>query len=254
MYGNDVLQIGRRFATYRSQRPESGLALAVPARIRHEDESWLRKSRVEIWDLDILNGMFAEQIRELGSPSSAVSNALSGGGTRETQLLGDLAACVPGRPHWPAYQKLVGGILEHLFCPLLSPPLSESPDESGNNRRDYVFANFADTGFWSHMRHRYEADYVVVDAKNYVGKVKKRDVLQMANYLRAHGAGLFGIIVCRNGFDTSAWITAREQWAHYRKLILMLDDGHVEAMLAAHGAGGAEAVLMREIERFRLSM
>lgn len=104
----------------------------------------------------------------------------------------ELQACVAGNTQWPIYQKLVGRILEHLFCPPLNVPLSESPDESGVNRRDFILANFAEQGYWSHIRSRYAADYVVIDAKDYAGKVKKRAVLQMANYLRHYGAGLFG--------------------------------------------------------------
>lgn len=98
------------------------------------------------------------------------------------------------------------------------------------------------------------ADYIVVDAKNYSGKIKKRDVLQISNYLKPYGAGLFGIIFSRNGGDASAKTTAREQWAHYQKLILILNDQHCEAVLRASTAGGQTIVLEKELQDFRLSM
>jgi hypothetical protein len=74
------------------------------------------------------------------------------------------------------------------------------------------------------MRTHYGAHYVVVDAKNYRGDVPKNAVLQVANYLSAHGAGLFGVIACRNGGDRSAEITRREQWALHRKMIVIIND------------------------------
>ena len=76
----------------------------------------------------------------------------------------------------------------------------------------------------------------------------------MANYLRSHGAGLFGIIFSRAGGDNSAWVTAREQWAHYQKLVLILEDKHCEAMLGAFASGDAMSVLSKEIQDFRLAM
>ena len=66
---------------------------------------------------------------------------------------------------------------------------------TGVNRRDTVFPNYADDGVWKFLRDHYEAHFVVVDAKNCAGFVTKNAILQIANYLSAHGAGLFGIIV-----------------------------------------------------------
>ena len=58
------------------------------------------------------------------------------------------------------------------------------------NRRDFIFPNYCDTGFWAFLRSRYGADYIVADAKNYSQNVSRKDILQMSNYLKAHGAGL----------------------------------------------------------------
>ncbi|WP_368205202.1 hypothetical protein [Aeromonas sp. s5] len=103
------------------------------------------------------------------------------------------------------------------------------------------------------MRKKYSADYVVVDAKNYSRKVKKSDILQIANYLKPHGAGLFGIIFSRNGGDSAGCLhTIREQWMVHQKLILVLDDTDVENMLLS--SGGAADLIGAKIEEFRLSM
>lgn len=116
--------------------------------------------------------------------------------------------------------------------------------------------NYTDKGFWAFMREKYEADYVVIDAKNYSRRVKKSEVLQIANYLKPHGAGLFGIIISREGGDTSGCEhTLREQWLIHRKLILLLDDDDVTQMLVTKSEGRVpEEVIEQKIEHFRLSM
>lgn len=176
--------------------------------------------------------------------------------SREQELRDALAACQPGKADWPVYQSLVGDILECLFTPPLGKPIPELSDKARANRRDFIMPNYTDKGFWAFMREKYEADYVVIDAKNYSRRVKKSEVLQIANYLKPHGAGLFGIIISREGGDTSGCEhTLREQWLIHRKLILLLDDDDVTQMLVTKSEGRVpEEVIEQKIEHFRLSM
>ena len=146
--------------------------------------------------------------------------------------------------------------MEYLFTPPLVKPIPELSDKVLANRRDFILPNYAEKGFWAFMRERYTADYIVVDAKNYRGKVKKNEILQIANYLKPHGAGLFGIIVCRNGGDSAGCEhTIREQWLVNKKLILVLADEDIEKMLINKLDGNPpEDLISRKIEQFRLSM
>lgn len=117
-------------------------------------------------------------------------------------------------------------------------------------------SKYASDGFWEFLRHRYAADYIVVDAKNSKLKIKKKDVLQIANYLKAPGAGLFGMVFCRHGADANAMSTTiREHWFMHSELIVVLDDTDVERMLLASSAGGDPTVIIGErIQAFRLSL
>lgn len=167
----------------------------------------------------------------------------------------ELAILAPGRSEWSAYQRLVRDILAVTLSPPLEQPLDEHRNQSGVNRRDIIFANYAESGGWKFLRDHYDAHYVVVDAKNYVGGVKKKDVLQIANYLSAHGAGLLGIIVCRSAADRSAEITRREQWVIYRKMVLVLNDEDLRTMLALGSTGQDPSTVIRQkIEDFRLGL
>ena len=99
------------------------------------------------------------------------------------------------------------------------------------------------------------ADYIVIDAKNYKKAIGKRDVLQIANYLKPRGAGMFAVIASRRGAGPAGLATIREQWMGNGKMIVALQDEDVEDMLMGASTGGdATKVIGRLVEEFRLSM
>lgn len=105
------------------------------------------------------------------------------------------------------------------------------------------------------MREEYKAHYVVVDAKNYTNEITKNCVVQIGNYLKEYGAGLFGIICGRSGCNKSASLTIRELWILHRKMIIVLDDTDIETMLLAKSTNGKpEEVIGNKIMSLRLSM
>jgi hypothetical protein len=170
-------------------------------------------------------------------------------------LLRNLAEIAPGKANWSAFQAICGDIFSFLFCPPLAQPIVESSNLTGVNRRDLVFPNYATSGPWDYMRSVYQAQFVVVDAKNYVDNIEKKEVLQLANYLSEHGTGLFGIIISRNGAAKSAEVTLREQWVAYQKLLLILNDDDMRHMISMRADGTDPADLIRQkIEHFRLSI
>ena len=249
-----------RLEAYHRLSGSCQMVLAVPGTLHSSDLSALRDQGVEVWDLEYLASTFVDQIQS--APTGYYKSLFLSHLTRSTkkprelELLDSLRTCSAGKKDWYVYQSLVGDILEVLFSPPLAKPIPGVSDKARANRRDFIVPNYAPQGFWSFMRDKYGADYVVVDAKNYGGKVKKDDVLQIANYLKLHGAGLFGMIVCRAGGDSAGCEhTLREQWLLHQKLILVLDDEDIERMLIAKVDGAApEDVVSSKIEQFRLSM
>lgn len=170
------------------------------------------------------------------------------------QFIADLKKIAPGRDQWQAYQMLSSQILQFLFCPPLGKPINELPNQPKVNRRDIILPNYGGYGFFGFLHSQYHADYIVVDAKNYRSKVQKADVLQLANYLSAHGAGLFGLIVTRRGVDRGGEQTIRENWIVHRKMIVVINDEDVAQMVALKDAGAdPESVIRQKIEDFRLS-
>jgi hypothetical protein len=246
--------------TYQRAYGDCRLVLAIPATLPTRDVAYVDGQRIELWDLQFIANTFKDQIAD-ASPGYyklflSAHIGKSSVFTPEQKLISELKKLQSGLKDWSVYQTLVGQILELLFCPILVKPISELSDATQTNRRDFILPNYADSGFWSFMRARYKADYVVVDAKNYTGKIKKSQILQLANYLKIHGAGLFGMIICRKGADSrGSQVTLREQWLMHQKLILILNDQDLESMLLAKSDGRkAEEVIERKIEEFRLSM
>ena len=230
--------------------------LAIPGRLPSEIRKNVESHGIEVWDADYIVKNYKVAIQKADSSYfKMLLTAISGEKevSRDQEILNKLKACKPGREDCYLYQSLVGEIIEELFCPPLDKPIQENSDFTKSNRRDFIVPNYATDGFWSFLREKYSADYVVVDAKNYSRKVKKNDILQISNYLKPHGAGLFGIIFSRKGGDSAGCLhTIREQWMVHQKLILVLDDTDVENMLVS--SGGAEDIIGAKIEEFRLSM
>jgi len=253
---DDVVQ---KLQSYREAAKPDMVALAFPGRISAESREVLVQHAIEVWDLDYIAALFREQIRDLGHlpfqilfSMARTSQAVV---TPAQDVLSRLKQCEPGREQWLLYQKIVRDALELMFCPPLGHPIWESADSSGVNRRDIILPNEAHDGFWAFLRRRYGADYIVVDPKNYKGRVSKAQVLQIANYLKPHGTGMFALIVSRYGEKKNATVTRREQWSVYGKMILTLTDDDLESMLLAYDSGGgAEEVITRVIQEFRLSL
>lgn len=235
----------------------SEMIFAFPSRIPSEAREKFSSNNIKVWDIDYIANKFYELIEKM--PSSLYKSYMLAyrkqNNIKEKSLIDKLEECNPGRSDCYIYQNLIGEILEELFSPPLNKPISESSDGNKANRRDYILANYANDGFWKSLREQYAADYIVVDAKNYNKRVGKKDVLQIANYLKPYGVGMFAIIFSRKGGDSAGcYHTLREQWISQGKMIIILDDYDIKSMLESVSKTGAEDVIARKIEEFRLSM
>ncbi len=250
-----------QLARYQEIVQADDVILALPARLTTVQRIKVERAGFEAWDLDTIAARFSSNLETVTHPvlrplllavaGLSVTNAVP---TAEARLLSELRLLPAGQSHWVAYQKLVSRILERLFCPPLSPPISELPDAARANRRDIILPNYAESGFWAFIRTRYCADFIVADAKNYSSTVGKPEALQVLNYLKRHGAGLLGLIVSRFGPDGTCLHTIQEHWAHEGKLVVILSDDHLERMLSVKEAGGPpEDVIRQWIEDFRLA-
>lgn len=166
-----------------------------------------------------------------------------------------LSGIQPGKANWSKYQSLVVDILEFLLCPPLEAPKVELADSDKRNRRDIIFENASNSGFWRRARDIYQAHYIVVDAKNYSKPLSKRPVLDISHYLKPYGCGMFAIIVSREGYGTAGIHAAKEQWIGSHKLIVSLSDTDLLKMLELKKEGAPpEDMIKLYISDFRMSL
>lgn len=146
-------------------------------------------NHIEGWDRDYLIANFNDEILKLDN--SYLNSILrmfkdnyehkSDDETEEyKQKINELRECESGIKNWGQYQKLVGEIIELLFFPNLSMQIYQSYDQRRINRRDFIMPNYDMNGFWCFIRQRYNAEYIVIDAKNSTNGVTKQDILQIA--------------------------------------------------------------------------
>lgn len=250
-------QLGRYGLAYRQRypnRPEPELVLAVGGTLSTENIKYLRERGVS----RVISGPEIRAATLSNNDHSIPTEIHSGLDPADRAAIEELHArlqhLAPGKQNWSLYQTTCRDLLAYLLAPPLNYPISESSNESGVNRRDMIFPNYALEGFWSYMRETYAAHFIVADAKNYTGKVKKKDVLQLANYLSPHGTGKFGFIVTRDSADNGAEVTRREQWFMHGKMIVLLNDADLGQMVAMKLAARDSAEHIRQkVEDFRLA-
>lgn len=241
---------------YHDATPYARLVFITPREMPQEYQKLLKTNGIELWDKAFLSREFDVQIAATKSSQFASLFHQEEAENEFDLLIKELNNCPTGTTSWAVYEKLIGKLLERLFCPPLNIPLPQHNDISKKNRRDYILPNYSrKNDSWEFLRNRYSADYIVVDAKNSGKYVKKEDVLQIANYLKKDGTGLFGIIFSRKGANASSEYAVREMWRYEGKMIVILNDTDVEEMLLAkkNGTDPAELIL-KKIEDFRLSI
>ncbi|MGN0518783.1 MAG: HNH endonuclease [Acutalibacteraceae bacterium] len=250
----------KQLLEYKDLLPSATAVFITPSELPQKYVELIEQNGIELWDKTFLATEFREQILQVKPYSFRAFFDLSKNMVNNADeyqiLINKLNGCPSGWPNWVDYQDLVGNILEFLFCPPLNSPIPQSNDRTKKNKRDFILSNYSkENDIWEFLRGRYGADYVVVDAKNSRKNISKNDVLQIANYLKKDGTGLFGIIIARKGTDSSSENTLRDMWIYQQKMIVVLNDTDIEQMILAKKDGENPArLILKKIEEFRLSI
>lgn len=238
--------------------PKANLVLTTPVELQSKYKDLFNSHNIEVWDAPQLAHLFAEQLPTIdGSPLHSLLSRykIAPARTESDELIDTLRGIAPGKSEWSTYQKHCATIFEYLFTPPLGKPLYESSDAFNVNRRDIILPNYAESGFWRFLQDKYTADYIVIDAKNYTKDIPKSSVLQMANYLKDFGAGLFGMVCSPCQPNKSAIHTQREQWLVHRKMIVCINNDDLVQMITIRADDGTpEDVIKQRIEDFRLAV
>lgn len=247
-----------RLDKFQKNTKNSKKVIIVFSELSDKNVEILKSNDIELWDRNYISNEFKNEILN-SDPSylkSIFSRHIEKNEEKKYQLYIDkLKVCKPGKEEWGNYQRLVGELLELLFCPPLGQPISQKKDKNQHNIKDYIMPNYSqERDVREFLRNQYRADYVVFDAKNSKNSITKQDVLQMSNYLKSKGAGRFGIIFSRKGSGKQSDCQLRDAWQNDNKMIVVLDDDDVEQMIKDKKNDIDPAYyILKKIEDFRLS-
>jgi hypothetical protein len=212
---------------------------------------------ISVWNLhDIYEKLNSKIVSKyFGKNSSSVKFEKIKNSKKEDYLIESLKEINPGKVDWSKFQHKIFEILEYLFCPPLEIPHYELADFDSRNRRDIIFENDSNVGFWRTIREFYQGFYIVVDAKNYSKPLTKRPIIDISHYLKSYGCGLFGMIICREGSGGASEHAIKEQWIGSKKMIIVLSDEDLIEMLNIKKEGGApDQIIRKKIADFRMKL
>ena len=102
------------------------------------------------------------------------------------------------------FEDLTEEIFKFLFCEGIPPeeslniPQVQFSSDQGYTKRDLVFENRASEGFWGEGKKEYNANGIIVDAKNYQDEISGDTVRGFASkYIKPYGLGRLGFVVAR---------------------------------------------------------
>ncbi len=152
-----------------------------------------------------------------------------------------------------------------MFCEDLPPelalgkPFPQSRTDQEYDRRDLVLRNNAIEGFWAETRQHYDAEGVIVDAKNYGKEINRNAVHDFSRYLKEYGLGRFGIIAAREVSPQTQASTSqhervqsaideqKNQWRNSpHKMIILLGEADLVEMLETKAGGKDPTALLRD--------
>jgi HJR/Mrr/RecB family endonuclease len=253
----DALQFLSNYVARNPEYVNAKILFVTSGTITNEALEYLQKNNIEAWTVYHFYNLISPQLKKkyFGSTSHIKNETAQESENKILSFQNTLNRLEPGQSTWSTYQKLISDILEHLFCPPLETPRYELFDVDERNRRDMIFENNCEDGFWRALKETYQADYIVVDAKNYAEDIDKKPIIEIAHYLKPYGCGMFGIIVTRKGTKDSAYHAIREQWIGNNKMVVVINDSDIQEMLHIAQAGGkAEELIRKKIADFRMKL
>lgn len=237
-----VIDFIRQIKRYNVLGDDAQLVVVFPEKLQRKYEEQFKEEDIIVWDISTLALIFSNQIEVIREtplyPVIFNAGVKRDDKSQSTLFIEELESIKPGKSDWSRYQQLIANCMEYLFAPPLGKPLYELSDSSKTNRRDIILPNYTEIGFWQFLRDNYFAHFIVIDAKNLTKNIEKKDVLQVSNYLKKFGTGLFGMIISRNKPHSNAILTQREHWIADNKLVVFLQDDDIVQMLAMKDNSG----------------
>jgi len=156
-----------------------------------------------------------------------------------SQLDKELENIKPGPENATKYHKLVFGLLEYIFYPMLIYPRIEAEIDEARKRVDIISQNAAKDGFfeWLHRVRGIPCAYIFSECKNYSSDPVNPEVDQLLGRFDANN-GKFGFLLCRK-IDNRALLIqrCRDSATKGRGFIVPLEDKDLQELLRIKQSG-----------------
>lgn len=220
--------------------------------------------RIRVWDRQILDRLlnihietlksyFADYPVAIDTLSQQVVEAkdeASAPPSRKEEFENGLCACPAGQKHFSDYERIGTEIWQHTFNGKLGAPKPQSSTSDQSQRRDVLFPNRRGSPFFQRIAQRFDADFVIVDFKNY-GKPITPKVLKEVEQYANKAVGRFIVIACRVGASKTVERSQHRIFRDKETVVLIINDVQMIEMLTRKEQGqNPEDVLEDLLDEF----
>lgn len=260
---------GFEFKHYRSQRPSAAAIHELERYLANDGESLdamclvssgdltsigrnlsIQNPRLKVWDRDILDRLLykhSDVMREFFQGYRSALDKLNSDlqPAPLNEFSRRLQNCPSGREHFQDYEDLGTEILSFVFGDKLGAPNLQCRTADGVQRRDVVFRNNRTSRFFARIGDRFDADFLVVDFKNYAEPIDGTAVTDVASYSNP-ALGRFVLVVSRQGAGKSSRAAQIRLFNHANQIILVVSDAQLVEMVKRKSSGEAPEDLLED--------
>jgi hypothetical protein len=200
--------------------------------------------RIRVWDRHSLNRLINLHLRTFRDYFSEYTVALETlselpAETRDVTTISPsrakefefrLTACPSGQKHFAEYERIGIEIWEYLFKDKLGTGKPQSGSSDRSQRRDVLFPNRRVGSFFQRIAQRFDADFVVVDFKNYGKPVTPEEIKEVEQYANK-AIGRFIVVVSRVGANKPVERAQHRLFRDKDTVVLTLSDAQMLEMI-----------------------
>lgn len=199
--------------------------------------------KLRIWDRDVLTRLVNKHLTVLEKYFALYPVAIEilnrefdpANAKRYLEFKQRLQACPSGIENFQKYESIGTEIWQYLFEGKLGHPKVQQTTKDRVQRRDSLFPNLRKSPFFQRVFARFDADFVIVDFKNYADPISS-DVIEDVSHYANKALGNFVVVVTRSGSGSAA-MTAQVRLFRDGKAIVVVSDAHMLEMLARKEQG-----------------
>ena len=175
-------------------------------------------------------------VEELSRRFQATASPAQGSPNKVEEFRGRMQSCPTGQAHFAVYETIGIDAFSHLFSQSLGDAKPQDRTADGKQRRDVLFRNKRNGSFWQRIFHRFDADFVVVDFKNYGDPVGADVIFDVEKYSNK-ALGRFVMIVSRHGKDNTVEAAQLRVLRDREIVVLVISDGQLLEMVGRKEQG-----------------